>query len=189
MEQLRMIHKLEKIPKCSLAEGFTVRFFQPEDKQMWLDMCKEELLEGQAGEAEWKLCVTDFPTLMPERDIFFICDASGKAVATTTAFTMEDGDGLLHMVAVNPEARGHKLGWSMTTFALQKLAWEGEAKQVRLKSDDWRKAAVLIYLRAGFQPVLFDVDMDKRWKALCDELNFHGVEMLDLEGNPTGIIL
>jgi hypothetical protein len=31
--------------------------------------------------------------------------------------------------------------------------------------------------------------MDTRWKKICDTLNFHGVEMLDDEGNPTGVIL
>lgn len=189
MEQLRMIHKMKQIPDFSLEEGFTLRAFRSGEEPLWLEMCKAELLEGKAGKEEWDLCITAFPTLLPERDIFFVCDKEDHPVATTTAFTMENAEGLLHMVAVDPQARGHKLGWSMTAYGIHKLVEEGQVKLIRLKTDDWRKAAVLIYLRAGFQPVLFDVDMDKRWKALCDELNFHGVEMLDLEGNPTGVIL
>ena len=33
------------------------------------------------------------------------------------------------------------------------------------------------------------MDMDTRWQKVCDNLNFHGVEMLDDDGNPTGVIL
>ena len=79
----------------------------------------------------------------------------------------------------------------MTAYALNKLDKElpDGNHMVRLKSDDWRLSAVKAYLQCGFQPVLFDVDMDTRWKAICDKLDIHGVEMLDDHGNPPGVIL
>ena len=118
-------------------------------------------------------------------------DSDGNAVATCTAFVQDNGVGLMHMLAAKPEARGHHLGWAMTTYTLNKLAKElpKENPMVRLKSDDWRLPALSSYLKAGFQPVLFDVDMDKRWTDICNKLSFHGVEMVDDNGCSTGIML
>ena len=65
----------------------------------------------------------------------------------------------------------------------------GENRLVELTTDDFRVPAVVGYLRGGFHPVLYDEGMEERWRALCDMLNMHGTEMLDIEGKPTGIIL
>ena len=129
--------------------------------------------------------------IVPKRDVFFVCDKSGNKVATCTAFVQDDGVGLMHMLAAKTEVRGPNLGWAMTTYTLNKLAGElpKENPMVMLKSDDWRLGALKSYLKAGFQPVLFDVDMEKRWMDICNKLDVHGIEMLDDEGNPTGIIL
>ena len=191
MEQLRMINKMGKVPPLSIEAGFSIRMFQPGDEAVWLEICKHGLLEENAGMESWDSCMLSLPTLKPERDTFFVCDKEGKAIATCTAFILEGNVALMHMLAAKPEARGHHLGEAMTAFSLNKLDKEmpqGE-RIVRLKSDDWRLPAVLAYLRAGYQPVLFDVDMDTRWKAICEKLNFHGVEMLDDNGQPTGVIL
>ena len=188
MGQLKMIHKLQSAPVYTLTEGFSLRFFQPGDEQMLLELWLNGLTENTSME-NWASNITAFPTLLPQRDIYIICDASGKAVATTIAFTRPENEGLLHMVAAAPEARGHKLGYFMTAYGIEKLIREGEAKIMRLNTDDFRKPAVLTYLRAGFQPVLYEEGMQECWQALCDEFNFHGVEMLDMDGNSTGIIL
>ena len=191
MEQLRMIHKMKNLPEYTLAEGFTLRAYQPADQAIWLEICSHGLLTEQELPDGWKICVTDFPTLVPERDIYMICDSTGKAVATCTAFALSDNVALLHMLGALPEARGHKLATSMTAYGLQKMAKEMKCddRMMRLKSDDWRVSAVRTYLQCGFQPVLFDTGMQERWTAICDKLDIHGIEMLDDNGNPTGVIL
>lgn len=191
MEQLRMINKMNTIPAYSLADGFTLRFYQPGDEVVWTEICKFGLLTEEEGIECWDKYMLAMENLLPERDVFFICDGNGKAVATCTGFVQPGGAGLLHMLGAKPEARAHRLGYSMTAYALNKLDKElpkGD-RMVRLKSDDWRLSAVKAYLQCGFQPVLFDVDMDTRWKAICDKLDLHGIEMLDDNGNPTGIFL
>lgn len=187
MEQLRMIHKMEKLPPFSLAEGFSLRTYQPGDEVVWTEICKNGIMTENEGIECWDLWMLAMDNLVPERDVFFICDEAGKPVATFAAFAPSEGVGLLHMVAAKPEARGHRLGFFMTAYTLDKL--KGEVGMVRLKTDDWRESAVKAYLQCGFQPVLFDVDMDTRWKAICDKLNIHNVEMLDDNGMPTGVVL
>lgn len=193
MEQLRMIHTFDQIPAYTLAEGFSIRFYKPDngDEDVWIALCKNGLLEANDGIEQWKAAILDMVGLEPQRDTFFVCDSNGVPVATTTAFFMDNETPLIHMVAANPEVKGKGLGLSMTLYALHKLKSEmGDRKMLgRLRTDDWRLPAVLCYLRAGFQPVLFDVGMEERWRAICEKLNFHGVEMLDMAGNPTGIIL
>lgn len=191
MEQLRMINKMSRIPAYSLAEGFTLRHYEPGDEAAWTEICKFGLLAEDEGIECWDKYMLAMENLVPERDVFFVCDSTGKAVATCTGFIQPSGVALLHMVGSRPEARGNHLGYSMTAYILNKLDKElpqGD-RMVRLKSDDWRLGAVKGYLQCGFQPVLFDVDMDTRWKAICEKLDLHGFEMLDDDGNPTGLIL
>lgn len=191
MEQLRMICKMQNIPPFEIEDGFTIRMYEPGDEVVWTEISKNGLLEEGEGIECWDKYMLSIKALVPERDVFFVVDAKGNAVATCTAFVQDDGVGLMHMLAAKPEARGHHLGWAMTTYTLNKLAAElpKDNPMVRLKSDDWRLPALSSYLKAGFQPVLFDVDMDKRWKEICDKLNFPAVEMLDDNGNPTGVII
>lgn len=191
MEQLRMIHTLGNIPSYPLADGFTVRTYRAGDEAAWTDICKFGLLTEDEGIECWEKYMLSMDNLVPERDVLFVMDHAGNAIATCTAFIPSSGVGLVHMLAAKPEARGHQLGKFMTANALEKLKFELGLNQgmVRLKSDDWRLSAVKAYLQCGFQPVLFDVDMDTRWQAICDKLNIHGIEMLDDNGSPTGVIL
>lgn len=191
MEQLGMIHKMKELPEYTLADGFTLRMYQPGDEPAWTEICSFGLLNPEDMAEGWNKCMLAMETLVPERDVYFICDQSGKAVATCTAFALSDTVCLLHMLGALPEARGHRLATSMTAYGVRKMAKEMPAgeRMMRLKSDDFRVSAVRTYLQCGFQPVLFDVDMDTRWKAICDKLDIHGIEMLDDDGNPTGLIL
>ena len=163
----------------------------PGDEVVWTKICKYGLLEENEGIECWEKYMLSLTNLDPERDTFFVCDKNDNVVATGTAFVQEDNSGLIHMVGALPESRGHRLGYSMTAFALNKLKKELPQcnPMVRLKSDDWRLSALKVYLKCGFQPVIFDVDMDKRWIEVCNKLDIHGIEMLDIDGNPTGIIL
>ena len=190
MEQLRMIHRMKNLPEFTLAEGFSLRLYQEGDIPAWTEICSYGLLEGDLSEG-WKTCMEVFDTLIPERDVYFICDKNGKAVATCTAFATSENVSLLHMLGALPEARGNRLATSMTVYGIRKMAAEmGEKESImRLKSDDWRVSAVRTYLQCGFQPVLFDEGMQERWQAICDKVDLHGIEMLDDNGNPTGIIL
>ena len=191
MEQLRMICKMKNIPPFEISDGFTIEMYSAGDEVVWTEISKNGLLEEGEGIECWDKYMLSMINLVPERDVFFVCDCLGNKVATCTAFVDENGDGLMHMLAAKPESRGHNLGWAMTTYTLNKLANElpKQNPMVRLKSDDWRLPALKAYLKAGFQPVLFDVDMDKRWTDICNKLDIHGIEMLDDNGNETGIIL
>lgn len=190
MQQLRMIHKFDHIPDVPVPEGFTVRNFRKGEELIWVGICKNGLLEADAGIEMWEKRI--MKTIQdPEKDVFFICDAEDKPVATYAGYILDDGTGNVHMVAAAPEARGHGLGKFMVSAILKKMDKDvsAETHLLRLRTDDWRIPAVVGYLKGGFHPVLFDEGMQERWQKICGEVHFHGVEMLDLDGNGTGIVL
>ena len=139
---------------------------------------------------QFRAIITSHPTLVPERDVFFAC-RDGVPVATLTAYVHEDGRGDIHMVAAMRDARGHNLNRALLSAGLHSLdrlmTWR--PRITALTTDDFRLPAIVGYLKAGFQPVEYDIGMYDRWKAVCDQLNIHGVEMLTQTGEGTGVIL
>lgn len=192
MNQLHMIHTLERIPDIPLAKGFSLRNYRPGDEPAWIEICKHGLLKPEDGMEAWNSAILSVPEIDPGKDVFFVCDEAGKPVATVTVYVNAEGSGRVHMVAARPEVKGNGIGAFMAAFALRRLEQRipsAQCRMVGLNTDDWRVPAIVGYLRSGFQPVLYDVDMDKRWKAICDQLNMHGIRMLDENGNPTDIVL
>ena len=192
MRQLMMYHTLDTIPDIPVPEGFFIRNWKPGEEEIWLEICRCGLCGQDAGMGVWDGAILGRENLKPETDTFFVCRSdTGEPVATITGYVHPDGIGDIHMVACRFDARGHGLGEVMLSHAMKKLKKEmpGEGRIVELTTDDFRVPAVVGYLRGGFHPVLYDEGMEERWKALCDLLNMHGIEMLGEDGKPTGIIL
>ncbi len=190
MKQLKMLRDLKEIPEVYQPESFTLRKFIPGDEEAWMEICKHGLLEENDGIEQWQKCMLDIEGLVPERDVFFYCDAEGVPVATFAVYTLPNGWGNMHMVAAKPEARGNHLGWAIVTKVLQETqARLGKDGYASLTTDEWRKSAVSVYLRGGYHPLLLEPEMQQRWQGACDDVNFHGVEMWDIDGRPTGIVL
>ena len=192
MKQLMMYHTLDKIPDIPVTPGFFIRNWRPGEEEAWLKIVRCGLSGPDADIGTWNGAILGRENLRPETDTFFVCRAEdGDPVATITGYVHPDGMGDIHMVACRYDARGHKLGEVMLSHAMKKLKNEmpGEGRLVELTTDDFRVPAVVGYLRGGFRPVLYDEGMEERWRALCDMLNMHGTEMLDIEGKPTGIVL
>ena len=188
---LKMIHLFDNIPVVALPEGFTCRNFQKGEEEIWLNICKNGIIDESADlESMWAKYILKQP-MNPETDTFFVCDETGKPVATFSGYVLDDGTGNVHMVAAVPEVRGMGIGKYMVSAVLQAMDKKvpAETHMQRLTTHDFRLAAVCGYLKGGFHPVLYDEGMEERWRKVCNELNFHGVEMLDFDGNPTGIIL
>lgn len=190
MKQLKMLRDLKEIPELYQPEGFTLRKYVPGDEMAWLEICKHGLVEENAGLECWKEFMLDIEGVVPERDVFFYCDAEGVPVATFAVYTLPNGRGNMHMVAAKPEARGNHLGWAIVTKVLQETKDRlGENGYACLTTDEWRNSAVAVYLRGGYHPLLLEPEMQQRWQGACDDVNIHGVEMWDDNGCPTGIVL
>ncbi|MBR6808197.1 MAG: GNAT family N-acetyltransferase [Clostridia bacterium] len=192
MGQLKMYHTMEKIEDYPVKEGFTIRNYQKGDEGAWTEICVQgDLCNPCDDDTAFRDCTTGiFPTIVPERDVFFAC-RDGEPVATLTAFIRENGHGDIHMVAALESARGNNLNRAMLSAGLQSLDRQMTYRPriTALTTDDERLPAIVGYLKAGFLPVNYELGMYDRWKKICDQLDIHGVEMLNDEGERTGIIL
>ncbi len=200
MKQLLMYHRMESFDDFPVPAGWTIRNWREGEIEIWTRICENGLISKDDGTfSAWKSSILGRENLVPERDIFFVCRENDVPEATLTAYVHPDGMGDIHMVAAAPSIRGNNVNRVMLAHGLKKLdaemphrlrLTEGEPSRLtELTTDDWRIPAVVGYLKGGFRPVNWDTDMVERWTKLCNDLNIHGIEMLDEQGNPTGIIL
>ena len=191
MKQLAMIHNMKNIEDYPLHEDFSVRNYRPGEELIWVEICKNGLFAHDVGYEGWKNEILGRENLVPEKDIFMICNKDDVPVATITGYVRPNGIGDIHMVAAKNEVRGKNVGRAMLSIAMRKLKTEmdGENRLTHLTTDDHRLAAIVGYLKAGFKPVLYDEDMDDRWRGVCNKIGIHGIEMVDEEGKKTGIVL
>ncbi len=192
MEQLMMIHKMEKINNCLIPEGWTIRNWREGEETVWTRICENGLIPNYDADLEWwKNAILAEEGVDPKRDTFFVCRENDVPEATITAYVRPDGRGDIHMVAASDSIRGNNVGGIMLAFSMCKLDKEmkGDSRMTVLTTDDHRLPAIVGYLRGGFQPVEYDEGMVDRWTKVCDALNIHGIEMLTETGEPTGIIL
>jgi len=168
--QLEMARSdLEGIPDVALPAGCTIRAYRPRDEWAWCRLVSEgiggdytpEKLRAEMGGA------ADFDPL----DLLFVVrgeEAGGTAWALRQAGS-PIGQGIVHMVAVAPEHRGGGLGRALVVAVLHRLREVG-ARSAGLKTDDFRRAAIRIYLGVGFRPVLNHESHLGRWRAVYQEL-------------------
>lgn len=175
-EQLLMVHAdVAAAPAPAAPDGVTLRTWRPGDEQPWCDLVSA----GQMGE-EWTVDkareeLFDSANFDPD-GCFFACDSStDQPLATATAYPQRalgrSWPGL-HMVATAPAARGRGLGTLVTAAVLAYWRDKG-VNQVILTTDDWRTAAIAVYLKLGWRAVRFRAngeDHADRWRAVFDAL-------------------
>ena len=167
-----IIGKMYRLPadpveKLILPEGYTVSNYKTEDDKLaWCEICKNGLVDDDAGKEKFDECITSNSDIKLNEDVFFI-DHNGEHIGTITAYhDTKENIGQVHMVGIRTDYRGRGLGKYLNNIAIQHL----EKKPVRffrLTTDEWRKGAVKSYLTAGFIPVkvidFFEVDCLKSY--------------------------
>ena len=72
MKQLMMLHRMDEIRTCPVAEGWHIRTFRPGEEQIWLEICRHGLVGEDCTDA-WDWAIIARENLVPERDLFFAC--------------------------------------------------------------------------------------------------------------------
>ncbi len=183
MKQLKMIHIGTEITEHPLPEGYSYELFDGSEAAIndWLSICSNGLTPN-SDLIHFQRCILEEPSILPQRDVFFVLDKNGKRVATSTCTERAEGFGGVHMVAVSPECRGLGIGHSLITHTVSLLAKRGY-EAVGLTTDDFRLSAVKVYLDAGFCPYLWqdsESDMKGRWESVIAALGYKGkVEFIE----------
>ena len=169
MAQLTMkLQALTDYRAPALPEGYTLTTLDPEtDIQGWIETCAEGLGTAEWTEEDFRKRMLETDGLCAER--IYVVKHEGRVIATATAWPLSETRGNLHMVAARPEYRGKHLGSIVVGAVLEWLTAQGMT-DIRLSTDDFRLAAIKVYLNFGFLPILSDFDMPGRWKAIYETL-------------------
>lgn len=176
--QLKMTRFSAPVKERALPDGYTFKLFDDSEREIaeWVRLCNFGLVENTTRETFFET-VANFENIVATRDCFFVLDAEGKYIATSTAVAQPSGVGLVHMVASDPNARGRGIGHAMLAKTLSMIEERG-MKRIDLRTDDWRLAAVKTYLDAGFLPVLLcdpESDHAARWDKVRADLSYPAV--------------
>ena len=170
--RLRLCHSLDDIPEHSLPEGYHFVFYQPGDRDTWIDIeqSAKEFETREQGEAAWARYFGGHEAELPERMIF-IEDASGTKVATATAYydpfgRDTSGSAWLHWVSVRRDQQGRGLSKPLVCEAFRIMRELGYT-HVIIPTQTYTWLAVKVYLDLGCLPTPENaVESETGWRIV-----------------------
>jgi mycothiol synthase len=166
--------KLTMFPKVMTPRaGYTLRQFNTNDKEkysMLLSSC--ELLGFSFSYWEKHILPNGF--FVVEHNATGVLVAGCMAAHHPTI--RHHRAGTLGWLAVDPKHRGRGLGGAVSSAVTARLLEVGY-QRLYLETQDIRLAAIKIYLKLGWVPLLYKEDMCERWKIIFEKLS--------LKFNPT----
>ena len=126
------------------------------------------------GETDFAHSMAADPVYLPER-VKLIAAADRQIVATASSWLNDSFGGrygMLHWVGTHPDHAGKRLGAAVSIAAMLHARSNGLAAMA-LFTDDYRSAAVVTYLRLGFEPCCTHVSHSERWKRILEALSWH----------------
>jgi mycothiol synthase len=161
-------------PVVRLPEGYTLRTYHRGDEAAWRTI--QDLAEPVVPGAALDDLLQKYLSLLLPNGLFFAIEpASGEAVATAGALhNTRDGmfpfGGELGWVATIPAHQSRGLGSALSAAATRRLI-DAEYESIRVGTQDHRLPAIKVYLRLGYVPYLYAVDMAERWRQICASLD------------------
>jgi mycothiol synthase len=153
---------LAALPEPRLPLGYGLRHFRESDAPHWSAVYADAFGRAHAPELFERIMRAD-AAFRAERVWFVTFDDIPVATASAyarPAFMPEAG--MIHYVATRPAHAGKRLGFAATIAALRHMVTEGW-RAAWLSTDDFRLAAIRVYLDLGFQPLLTDDSHRERW--------------------------
>jgi predicted dehydrogenase/GNAT superfamily N-acetyltransferase len=171
--QLHMVLPPERfgsLGQVRLPEGYRLRQYRDEDLPAFIAVMEKA---GFAGWTPQRVEQTRHGILP---DGFFLVEHSptGAVVATAEArhgsTEQHPGGAELGWVAADPAHKGKGLGLAVSLAATALMVQRGY-RRVYLKTDDFRLPAIAVYLKLGYQPLMYAADMEGRWQSIMAKLS------------------
>ena len=172
MEQLRMTFPLERLGALSIPEppeGFELRTIRPGEEQAYADLMVAAGFESWTVDLARQIVST---RTLPDGIFFAVECATGRLAGTAMANKPNETGHEMGWVAVHPDFRGKGLARLVSSAAMNRFKTEN-CSLIYLLTDDFRKAALRLYLRMGWQPWIpdwCDNTHSARWEAIHKEL-------------------
>ncbi len=191
MKQLLMRRDLHGFDRTALPEGYTTFVFHRGGDER---MSEEEYRAGWFNVApEWTN--EQFESFysderIPVDGFFLVKNENGEIVAHSNVQLNEhrEGTATVHFVEVKGSCRGKRLGYVATEQVLNYVE-KHNIPVLYLTTDEFRIPAIKTYLKLGFIPVMWDVDMRDRWFPILKELGYEKAEIYDEDENKVEVDL
>lgn len=170
--QLQMVwpaRLLAAPPDVRLPPGYVLHTYRPGDAASFYTIMA---LAGWPGWDEEKLRPW-LARVPPESWFLAAHEERGEIVATAMTLTSEvypDG-AELGWVACHPAHTGKGLGMAVCAAVTARSIAIGY-RHIHLWTEFYRLPALKIYLRLGYVPLLYTVDMPDRWRTICAHLQW-----------------
>ncbi|MBR6570458.1 MAG: GNAT family N-acetyltransferase [Clostridia bacterium] len=161
---------LEDIPAHALPEGYRFVFYQPGDRDAWIDIeiSARELKDFSEGVRVWQQYYGHVEDTLYNR-MLFIENEKGEKVATATAFydeTLPPERGQVHWVAVRRGHQGRGLARPLIAQVLRVMKQRGHSEaMLHTQTTTW--VAVRLYLEFGFRPMKENAEQSRAgWRII-----------------------
>ncbi|MDB6023890.1 MAG: N-acetyltransferase [Verrucomicrobiales bacterium] len=166
---IKMIREnLENLPDFAPPVGYSIRWFQSGDEAAWLRI-------QSAAEKFHQITPDTFVRVFGRnaawlsQRLCFLLDPAGNPIGTGAAWFDDNFDGRkfgrIHWMAVVPEYQGRGLGGVLMTAVCRRLI-ELKHTNAYLITSSARLAAIRLYLRFGFAPLIRNQADEILWQEL-----------------------
>ena len=169
---------LDNIPEAELPEGYRFVFYQPGDRDAWIEIeqSAKELHDYDHGVRTWERYYGGLEDTLHNRMIF-IENAQGEKVATATAYYDANGElpperGQVHWVAVRRDHQGRGLARPLISQVLKVMKQRGHT-QAMLHTQTTTWVAVKLYLNFGFRPIPENAETNRDGWRIIKALTNH----------------
>lgn len=166
---------LESVPEFELPAGFSIRRYEPGDQQAWYRI---HLLAEHHEPVTPALFARRFggdAALLRQRQLYLVSPA-GQLIGTASAWQGEHPCvpgriiGRVHYVAIIPECQGRGLAKPLMSAVLRRLKELGH-DCAYLATATVRMAAIKLYVRFGFEPVVLGPSDEAAWNEMRSRLD------------------
>jgi len=160
---------LDGLPEVTVPAGYRIRSYRPGDGAAWCRVVNEAIggdYSEQLFQAEMAKAFAFEPA-----DLLF-AEGGAEAVGTAWAVRAQNAPekvGYVHLVAVASKHRGCGLGRALVLSVLHRFREMG-LHSAMLRTDDFRLAAIRVYLSLGFCPKLAHESHRIRWREAYRKL-------------------
>lgn len=166
---------IKKIPFFALPSGFKIRWFKPEDIDLWVKLTEAADKYNEINAALFYNEFCDDSSAWHER-ICFIGDETGKEFGTAAAWYNNDflGEpwGRIHWVSIVPEMQGKGLAKPLMSAVCERLVSLGHEK-IYLKTSTMRVPAINLYRKFGFVPDISNNHKKQIWENFMSETGIY----------------